>query len=88
MILPSLWHMKLGYVGEKFMQALSKQGLMKSAKTCKLKFCEHYVFGKKTKVKFGTAVHRTKEFLITCIRMFGVPLRMHLLEKTLFYLLY
>jgi len=49
--------------GEKFMQALSKQGLMKSAKTCKLKFCEHCVFGKKTKVKFGTAIHRTKENL-------------------------
>jgi len=33
---------------------------LKGAKTCKLEFCEHCVLGKKTKVKLGTAIHRTK----------------------------
>ena len=45
------------------MQALIKQSLLKGANTCKLKFCEHCVLGKKTKVKFGTAIHRTKGIL-------------------------
>ena len=36
---------------------------MKGAKTCKLKFCEHCILGKKIKVKFGTAIHCTKGIL-------------------------
>jgi len=36
---------------------------LKGAGTCKLKFCEHCVIGKKTKVKFGTSTHCTKEIL-------------------------
>ncbi|KAM5552956.1 hypothetical protein ABKV19_025277 [Rosa sericea] len=55
-----LWHMRLGHAGEKAMQGLVKQGLLKGAKTCKLEFCEHCVLGKQTRVKFGTAVHQTK----------------------------
>ena len=49
--------------GEKSMQALVKQDLLKGAKTCKLEFFEHCVLGKKTKVKFDTAIHRTKGIL-------------------------
>jgi transposase InsO family protein len=37
-----------------------KQGLLKGAKTCKIDFCKHCVFGKQTRVKFGTAIHQTK----------------------------
>jgi len=55
--------MRLGHTGEKSMQVLAKQGLLKGAKTCKLKFCQHCVLGKKTKLKFGTAIHRTKGIL-------------------------
>jgi len=55
--------MRLGHSGEKSMQALVKQGLLKGAKICKLEFCEHCVLSKKTKVKFGTAIHRTKKIL-------------------------
>jgi len=29
-----MWHLRLGYAGEKSMQALTKQGLLKGAKTC------------------------------------------------------
>jgi len=58
-----LWHMRLGYAGEKSLQALAKQGLLKGARTCKLKFCEHCVIGKKTKVKFGTMTHCTEGIL-------------------------
>jgi len=36
---------------------------LKDAKTCKMEFCEHCVLSKKTKVKFGTTIHSTKEIL-------------------------
>jgi len=55
--------MRLGHTGEKTMQALTKQELLKGDKTCKLKFCEYCVIDKKTKVKFGTAIRRTERIL-------------------------
>ncbi|KAG8503986.1 hypothetical protein CXB51_002302 [Gossypium anomalum] len=58
-----LWHMKLGYASEKSLKILAKQGLLKGAKACKLKFCEHCVLGKQKRVKFGTAIHNTKGIL-------------------------
>ena len=50
--------MRLGHAGEKSMEALAKQCLLKGAKACELEFCEHCVLGKKIKVKFSTAIHR------------------------------
>ena len=58
-----LWHMRLGHVSEKALQGLVKLGLLKGAKIGKLEFCEHCVLGKQTRIKFGTAIHRTKGIL-------------------------
>ncbi|KAH9797006.1 hypothetical protein KPL71_005721 [Citrus sinensis] len=58
-----LWHVRLGHAGEKSLQTLMRHGLLKDTKTCKLNFCEHCVVGKKTRVKFGTANHDTREIL-------------------------
>nr|CDN96898.1 putative Ty-1 copia retrotransposon [Phaseolus vulgaris] len=58
-----LWHMRLGHAGEKSLQILTKQGLLKGTKACKLEFCEHCVLGKQRRVKFGTAIHNTKGIL-------------------------
>ena len=58
-----LWHMRLGHVGEKSLQMLAMQGLLKCAKTCKLDFCEQCVLGKQKRVKFGTAIHNTEGIL-------------------------
>ena len=55
--------MRLGHTGEKSLQALAKQGLLKCARTCRLDFCEHCVIEKKIKVKFGTATHCTEGIL-------------------------
>ena len=55
--------MRFGHTSEKSLQALTKQGLLKGARTCKLEFCEHCIIGKKTKVKFGTATYCTKGIL-------------------------
>ena len=43
--------MCLGHAGEKTLQTLVKQGLLKGAFFCKLKFCEHCVLGKADKGK-------------------------------------
>ena len=48
-----LCRMRLGHAGEKCMQALMKQDLLKGAKTRKLKFFEHCVLSKKTKVCYS-----------------------------------
>ncbi|KAH9660217.1 hypothetical protein KPL70_024138 [Citrus sinensis] len=58
-----LWHVRLGHAGEKSLQTLMRHGLLKGTKTCKLNFCEHCVVGKKTRVKFSTANHDTREIL-------------------------
>ena len=54
-----LWHMRLGHAGEKSLQTLAMQGLLKGAKTCKMDFCEQCVMGKQKRVNFGTAIHNT-----------------------------
>ncbi|KAG8480135.1 hypothetical protein CXB51_024911 [Gossypium anomalum] len=58
-----LWHMRLGHAGEKALQTLAKQGLLKGVNSCKLEFCEHCVLGKQTRVKFGSTIHNTKGIL-------------------------
>ncbi|KAG8488232.1 hypothetical protein CXB51_018792 [Gossypium anomalum] len=40
-----LWHMQLGHAGEKALQTLAKQGLLKGANSCKLEFYEHLMCG-------------------------------------------
>ena len=40
-----------------------RHGLLKGTKTCKVNFCEHCVVGKKTRVKFSTVNHDTREIL-------------------------
>ena len=58
-----LCHMRLGHTGEKSLKALARQGLHKGTTTCKLEFCEHCILGRKTTVKFGTAIYQTKGIL-------------------------
>jgi hypothetical protein len=55
-----LWHMRLGHMNERGLEELSKRGLLGGAKTGKLDFCEHCVFGKQCKVKLTTTINCTK----------------------------
>ena len=55
--------MRLGHAGEKSLQTLAMQGLLKGAKTCKLDFCEQCVLGRQKRVKFGIAIHNTEGIL-------------------------
>ena len=75
--------MRLKNTCEKSMQALAKEGLFKGVKTCKLKFCEHCVINKKTKVKFGITIHCNGGFLIIFTQMFGGLPGQYLLEVTI-----
>ena len=70
--------MRLSHAGEKSMQAFAKQALLKGTKTCKL---EALCIGQEDKDEVCTVIHCTREFLILCIQIFGVPLKMHLLEE-------
>ena len=55
----TLWHMRLGHIGECGMMELHKRKLLKGIKTCKLELCKYCVFGKQNKVQFKTTTHKT-----------------------------
>ena len=46
----TLWHMRLGHMGERGMMKLHKRKLLKGIKTCKLEFYKYCTFGKQNKV--------------------------------------
>ena len=48
-----LWHKRLGHVSERGLIELEKQNLLCGDKVEKLDFCEHCVYGKAYRVKFG-----------------------------------
>ncbi|GJT18000.1 transposable element [Tanacetum coccineum] len=58
-----LWHMRLGHAGEKSLNLLIKQGLLKGLSSFKLDLCDHCINGKTTRVKFGTTIHKTQGIL-------------------------
>ena len=76
--------MRRGHTEEKSLQALAKQDLLKGASICKLKFCEHCVIEKKTKVIFDIATHCTEGILDYVHKMSGDLPRRHLLAVTNF----
>ena len=53
--------MRLGHAGEKSLQTLARQGVLKGVGTCKLEFCEHCIIGKKTKVSGGKIWREVRE---------------------------
>ncbi|XP_052483019.1 uncharacterized mitochondrial protein AtMg00300-like [Gossypium raimondii] len=55
-----LWHMRLGHVSENGMEELNKRGLLDGQCISKLKFYEHYGFGKQRRVQFTRGIHNTK----------------------------
>ena len=71
-----LWHMRLGHAGEKVLQTLVNQGVLKGATIGKIDLCEHCIFGKQKNVKFGTVIHQTKGILDYVHTDVWVPRRM------------
>jgi hypothetical protein len=58
-----LWHMRLGHMSERGMRELHKRNLLTGIKSCKLDFCKYCIMGKQCRVRFKTAIHKTKGIL-------------------------
>jgi hypothetical protein len=58
-----LWHMRLGHMSECGMRELHKRNQLTGIKSCKLDFCKYCIMGKKCRVRFKTATHKTKGIL-------------------------
>nr|GEY57700.1 retrovirus-related Pol polyprotein from transposon TNT 1-94 [Tanacetum cinerariifolium] len=56
------------YAGEKSLNLLIKQGLLKGLSSCKLDLCEHCINGNMTRVKFRTAIHKTTRIWVCTLK--------------------
>lgn len=56
----TLWHMRMGHIGEHGLKELLRRGLLDGLKDCKMEFCKFCVMGKQSKVSFKTGQHTTK----------------------------
>ena len=55
-----MWHMRLGHIGERVLQELSKKNLLGGDKLEPSRFCEQCAYGKAKRIKFETGIHQTK----------------------------
>ena len=58
-----LWHMRLGHMSERGMTELHKRNLLKGVKSCKLDFYKFFVLGRRCRVGFKSATHKTEGIL-------------------------
>jgi hypothetical protein len=60
-----LWHQRLGHIGEKGLRTLHGKGMVEGMSNCTLDFdfCEHYIYGKKNRVRFPSGATRAKGIL-------------------------
>ena len=60
--------MRLRHTGEKSLQAQAKKKSLEGASTCNMKLGGHNILDRKTKVKFGTTIHRSED-LLDCVHV-------------------
>jgi hypothetical protein len=50
-----LWHARMGHIGETIIQAIHNKGMVEDFPICNLevKFCEHSIYGKQSRVRFS-----------------------------------
>ncbi|KAH9750881.1 Integrase catalytic domain-containing protein [Citrus sinensis] len=58
-----LWHLRMGHMSERDMRELQKQGVFGKDHIGALGFCEDFILGKSSRLRFETAAHTTKEKL-------------------------
>ena len=58
-----LWHLRLGYISEKGLKELKKQGVLGKEKIGNLGFCKDCVFGKSSRASFKRLNQKSKNFL-------------------------
>jgi len=57
------WHMRLGHMSERGLQALYKRSALSGIKYCKLDLCKFCIMDRRCKVAFSTSQHKTKSLL-------------------------
>lgn len=57
-----LWHIRVDHISEKTIIRSSKERFVERCSICKLEFCEDYVLGKNTNVKFVKGKSRISPF--------------------------
>jgi hypothetical protein len=59
-----LWHQRLGHIREKGLRLIHDKGMVEGMSNCSLYFdlCEHFVYGKKNRVRFPSVQRGQKEF--------------------------
>jgi len=55
-----VWHMRLGHMSERGLQALHKISALSGIKYCKLDVCKFCIMGRQRRVAFSTSQHETK----------------------------
>jgi hypothetical protein len=55
--------MRLGHMSECGIRELHKRNLLAKIKSCKLDFCKYCIMGKQCRVRFKTAIQKTKGIL-------------------------
>ena len=58
-----LWHMCLGHMSMRGLQALHKRSALSGIKYYKLDLCKFYIIGRRDRVAFSTSQHKTKGLL-------------------------
>ena len=57
------WHIRLGYMSEKDLQALHKRSALLGIKYCKLDLCKFCIISRQRRVACSTSQHKTKSLL-------------------------
>jgi hypothetical protein len=82
-----LWHQRLGHIGEKGLRTLHGKGMVEGMSNCTLDFdlCEHFIYGKKNRVRFPSSSTRAKGILeLIHSDVFG-PVHVPSLCKSMYY---
>ena len=67
-----LWHMYLGYISERYLQALHKRSVVTDIKYYKLDLCKFCIMGKQHRVAFSTSQYKIKGLLdLTHMNVWG-----------------
>ena len=66
-----LWHMRLGHMSERDLQALHRKRVLPGIKYRELNLCKFCIMGRQSRLAFATSVHKTKGLLDIYTRMYG-----------------
>ena len=61
---PYLWHKRFGHMSEKGLKILVGKNLLPSLRSYELDLCEHYIYGRKSRVSFMRGGHERKKNLL------------------------